>query len=89
MAKDQQNLPGLEEREIQELEDKAYEYKKIRDKRQDLTRREVEFKTDLLVLMKKYKKRDYDHDGVEIHVVTEQETVKVTIHEESEPEVEK
>lgn len=85
-AKAQSNLPGMEEREIADLEAKAHEYLKIRNKRQDLTRREVELKTDLLGLMHKHKKKDYERDGIEIHVVTEQETVKVKIHEDEEPE---
>ena len=85
-AKTQGSIPGMEEREIKDLEEKAHEYLKIRNKRQDLTRREVELKTDLLGLMKRHKKTEYVRDGIQIHVVTQQETVKVKIKEESEPE---
>jgi hypothetical protein len=80
-------LPGMDEPEIKDLEEKAHEYLKIRNKRQDLTRREVELKTDLLGLMKKHKKKEYVRDGIEIRVVVEEETVKVKIHDE-EPEEE-
>lgn len=84
MAKDQKELPGMEEREIADLEEKAHQYKKILNKRQDLTRREVELKSELLALMKKHKKRDYERDGIEIHIVVEQERVKVKIKDEDE-----
>lgn len=87
-VKDQKDLPGMEERELKDLEEKAHEYFKIRNKRQDLTRREVELKTDMLGLMKKHKKRDYERDGIEIHVVTETEKVKVRIHDEEAEEEE-
>ena len=87
MAKpDQKDLPGMEAREIKDLEEKAHEYLKIRNKRQDLTRREVELKTDLLSLMKKHKRKDYERDGIEIHIIVEQEKVQVKIHDDEEQE---
>jgi hypothetical protein len=82
--KDQKDLPGMEDREIKDLEEKAHEYKKILNKRQDLTRREVELKTDLLALMKKHKRREYVRDGIEIRIVTKEEMVKVRINDEEE-----
>jgi len=87
-AKQQQELPGMEEREIPELEDKGYEYLKARNKRQDILKKEVELKGDLLSLMKKHKKHDYVRDGIEIHVVAESETVKVRVRKEGESEEE-
>ena len=91
-AKVQGDLPGMEQREIEDLEKAAHEYKKIRDKRQDLTRREVELKDEILKAMHKHRKKDYSRDGIEIHIVVEQEKVQVKIHddeaeeEETEPE---
>ena len=81
-GKPQGDLPGMEEREIADLEAKAHEYLKIRNKRQDLTKREVELKTDLLGIMKRHKRRDYTRDGIEIHIIVEQEKVQVKIHDE-------
>ena len=88
-GKPQGDLPGMEDREIADLEAKAHDYLKIRNKRQDLTRREVELKTDLLAMMHKHKRRDYTRDGIEIRIIVEQEKVQVKIHdEESESETE-
>jgi hypothetical protein len=77
--KQQKDLPGMEDRKLADLVDSAEEYAKIRDKRQDLTKREVELKSDLLALMHKYKKKEYVFDGIEIRVVLEEETVKVKV----------
>jgi hypothetical protein len=89
MAKDQKELPGMEDRKLPDLVAAANAYVKIRDKRQDLTKREVELKLDLLGLMHKHKKTDYVFDDVEIHVVMEKETVKVKVkHDEEEEETE-
>ncbi len=79
MAKEQKDLPGMEGRQIQELVDLGTEYAKIRDKRMDLGKREVELKHDLLSAMKKHKKKEYIFDGIEIRVVMEEETVKVKV----------
>lgn len=86
MPKDQQELPGMEDREVRDLEEKAHEYKKVLAKRQDLLRREVELKTDILGLMRKHKKKDYVRDGIEIHVVARDEVVRVKLREAEEAE---
>src|SRR5579863_2384674 len=77
----QKDLPGMETREIKELDDAALEYAEIRDERQALTRQEVAAKDKLLGLMHKLKKSDYIAPGgaIEIHVVIEKEKVKVKI----------
>jgi hypothetical protein len=77
-------LPGMEDPEIEELEDAAREYANIRDDRMKLTSSEVETKDVLLSLMKKHKKESYNHDGVEVKMVHEKETVKVRIKKEKE-----
>lgn len=79
MPKKQESLPGMEDREITELEESAHAYAAVRDERMYLTAEEVELKVKLLALMKKYEKEKYVHAGVEISVVHEQETVKVRI----------
>jgi len=72
-------LPGMEDPQIEELEDTAREYVNVRDDRMVLTREESGMKEKLLALMKKHSKRVYHHDGVEIKVVAEEETVKVRV----------
>ena len=75
-------LPGMEDAEIEDLEDAAREYANVRDDRMNLTREESSMKEKLLALMKKHKKEKYLHDGVEIKLVHEEETVKVRIIKE-------
>lgn len=86
MPKDQKALPGMEDRSIKELGEKCREYAKVRDKRQDLTRREVELQADLLGLVKKHKLKNYDYDGVHATLVAEVEKVKVKIDKPDEEE---
>ena len=77
-------LPGMEDAEIEELEDAAREYANVRDDRISLTREESSMKETLLGLMKKHKKEKYVHDGVEVKLVHEEETVKVRIIKDKE-----
>lgn len=84
----QARLPGTEGPEIEELEEAAFKYAEIRDQRMELTQREVSAKQTVLALMKKHKKNDYNHAGVEIEVVLEVETVKVRIKKEKEEDAE-
>ncbi len=86
VEKKSDRLPGMEEPEIEELEQAAKIYAKLRDKRQALTMQEVELKTKLLALMKKYKKTEYVHNKVSISVVVEEETVKVRIQKDKDDE---
>jgi hypothetical protein len=48
----------------------------------NLLEQEVAMKDTLLALMKKHHKAKYKHDGVEVRIVTEEETVKVRIIKE-------
>jgi hypothetical protein len=75
-------LPGMEDPEIEELEDAAREYANIRDDRMKLTTAEVDTKGTLLALMKKHKKETYNHDGIEVKITHEKESVKVRIKKE-------
>jgi hypothetical protein len=72
-------LPGMEDQEIEALDDKAREYANLRDDRMHLTREEVKAQAELLALMKANKKEIYKHDGLEIKIVIEKEKVKVKI----------
>jgi hypothetical protein len=87
MAKpEQKDLPGMEDREIKDLVSAARKYANVRDDRQVLTAKEVTLKQELLTLMKRHRKTEYIFDGIEIRVVTEEETVKVRIHKEKDGE---
>jgi len=75
----QKQLPTMEDRQIQELQDKAIEYAQVRDERMALSKQEGELKTDLLKLMHKHKKTEYTYNGVTVLLVMEEETVKVKV----------
>ena len=74
------DLPGMEDRAIQPLEDIAASYADVRDRRMALNKEELELKTAALALMHKHGKTVYKHDGIEIVLEPGEETVKVKIH---------
>lgn len=80
----QSDLPGMEDRRIEDLHTKALKYVSIRDSRMELTEQESGLKQELLDLMKKHKKEKYVCEGVEIMCVHEEETVKVKVHRSKE-----
>ena len=84
----QQQLPGVEDRKIFAIENAAMAYAEIRDERQDLTKREVELKADLLRLMHKLGRTEYKRDGISVTVVMEEENVKVRVKSADEPDEE-
>jgi hypothetical protein len=84
----QADLPGMEDREIKELQSAARRYAEIRDERMALTPKEVDLKQTLLRLMKQHHKQIYRHDGIEVRVVTEEETVRVKIEAKDKEQVE-
>ncbi len=81
-VKKQADLPGMENRAIEELEAAARRYAAIRDKRMALNDAEVKLKALLLGLLKKHDKREYKRDGISIWIKVEEETVKVKIEED-------
>lgn len=78
--KKQEALPGLEDRSVKDLHEKAVEYASIRDSRMELTQQESNLKGELLQLMKKHKRDTYECEGVEISIVHGEDTVKVKVH---------
>jgi hypothetical protein len=76
-------LPGMEDRQIGDLEQVAIDYADIRDRRQALTKDEVDLKSRALNLMHKYGKTHYKRDGVEITLVPGEEDVKVRVKKEA------
>lgn len=79
--KSQPDLPGVE-RKIDELQAKSLEYAGIRDERQEMLRKEVELKQELLGLMKKHGLEKYDCDEVFIEIVHDKEHVRVKVKKE-------
>jgi hypothetical protein len=78
-AGSQEDLPGMENRAIQVIEETALKYAKVRDRRIALSLEENNLKTLLLAQMKDNQKREYSHAGIEIEIVSESETVKVRV----------
>lgn len=81
---DQKSLEGMTDRKLEALQDAAYEYVKVRDKRMKLTESEVEKKGKILKLMHKHKKDVYDYEDVHIEIVVEDEHVRVKIRKAKE-----
>lgn len=69
MPPKQNDLPGMTDRKLSDLSDKAHEYAEIRDKRMALSTKEHELKQDLHGLMKRHKMKNYVFDDVEIQIV--------------------
>jgi hypothetical protein len=78
-GKRQKELPGMENKHLEDLEETATDYAEVRDKRMALTRRETDLKDVLLTLMKRHEKTVYRVEEMEIRVVAKDETVKVKI----------
>lgn len=78
----QADLPGMEDRAIQALDDSALSYAEIRDARMKLSLEETEAKTMLLGLMHANKKSSYTHANIHIEIVPEGEKLKVKIKSE-------
>lgn len=80
----QEQLPGVENAAIKEIEDAALEYAEGRDERMEATRVEVERKQKLIDAMHAAKKTEYKRGNISITLVTEKESVKVKIKDEAE-----
>ena len=74
-----QRLPGTDDAQIAEIEQAAEDYVEVRDERQELTRKEVAAKEILHAAMRKYHKTHYSRGGIEVDIITAEETVKVRI----------
>ena len=77
----QQDLPGMEDRALEPLENLAEKYVDVRDQRMELTRRESQMSADLLAMMHKYEKVEYHHGEVHIWVKVTEEKVRVKLGE--------
>jgi len=77
----QEELPGMQDRRIEELHTAALLYASKRDERMALGRVEAQLKDELQALMHKHEKESYIFEGVEVRLVKEEETVKVKVKE--------
>lgn len=77
----QADLPTLENRAIQILQDLATEYASIRDSRIELNKQEFDLKSRVRKEMKRRNRTTYSFDGVEIELIAPEtiEDVKVRI----------
>ncbi len=78
----QKRLPTMEDPAIEELEQAALAYAKIRDRRMALTPQEVELNKNVINLMKKHGKSTYTHRGITITLTVEKEKAKVRVKDE-------
>lgn len=62
------DLPGMEDRAIQPLHDKAVEYDKVKKRRMKLLDKEVKLKAEVRTLMKAANRTRYAYDGVEVEL---------------------
>jgi hypothetical protein len=75
----QTELPGMEDRHIEEIEDAARNYARIRDRRMALTREETDLKDLLHQIMLRNDKKLYRVAEMEVKIVAKEETVKVKL----------
>jgi hypothetical protein len=69
----------MQDEVLEDIQAAALEYVEHRDERMKALKDEVELKQRLLGLMKRHRKTEYIHDGIEVRVETEEETVKVKV----------
>ena len=83
----QGRLPEMEDTAIEEIEEAALTYAKIRDRRMALTDQEVTSKGALLTVMQKHKKMEYHrhtpkHGAIHVERKPEGEKLKVRVEED-------
>jgi hypothetical protein len=87
---EQKDLPGMEDRRIDPLHEKALEYKALREEWQTALKKFTEAKTQLIDLMHAHKKELYQCQGVKVTITHAKENVKVEldIDADEDPEAE-
>lgn len=69
--------PGVEEKQIDEIDEIASEYVKARDERMALLEQEVASKSRLKTAMDKHNLKAYKFDGLIVSIEPGEETIKV------------
>lgn len=87
-APKQKSLPTMEDTAIEEIEEAALDYAKVRDRRMQLTDQEVTAKDLLLTAMQKHKKMAYHRHAKKgsIHVERKPEGEKLRVRIEDDEE---
>ena len=80
----QDDLPGMEDLRIKEIEEAALSYIEGRDARMEATTEEVALKETLIAMMHKHEKTEYRRGRISVRLVVEKETVKVKLQTEDE-----
>jgi tryptophanyl-tRNA synthetase len=79
----QKTLPTMTDRKIEALEDAALAYAEVRDERIELSKSEIDKKSDLMALMHQHKKKSYHRGNIHIDLIVEKEKIKVKIKSQS------
>jgi hypothetical protein len=82
----QEELPGMEARDVPEIEQAAENYRKIRDERCELSKRESEAKAALIQVMKNLGRSFYQYNGLKVQLeITDNVKVKSSDDGDEEP----
>lgn len=82
----QEELPGLEARDVPEIEQAAEHYRAIRDERCELSKQEAEAKAALIQVMKKLGRSFYSYNGLKVELAIKDDVkVKSSESEDDEP----
>src|SRR5262245_6133214 len=82
----QEELPGMEARDVPEIEQAAENYRKIRDERCELSKRESEAKSALIQVMKNLGRSFYCYGGLKVQLEhVDNVKVKASDDEDDEP----
>lgn len=74
-----QDLPGMDDRALGDLEQIALDYADVRDDRMALTKSESELKQQAIALLKKHHKTHYRRGGIELTLVPGEDTLRVRV----------
>jgi len=80
----QKTLPGMADRKIQAIENRALSYVEVRDARMELSQQEVKEKKFLMELLHKHGIKKYKRGNIDIELVVEKEKIKVKVKNTSE-----
>ncbi len=82
----QEELPGMEARDVPEIEQAAEIYRRIRSERCELSKRESEAKNALIQVMKNLGRSFYNYGGLRVQLkITDRVNVRATADDDDEP----
>jgi hypothetical protein len=74
-----QDLPGVDHRNLADIEAVALDYAEVRDRRMALTKDEAALKQQIIGLLKHHKKTTYRREGLELAIVPGEERLRVRV----------